>query len=54
MYQNKLPFHPRHLGGPSGVAKKISMPMVHSMQTVHLSCTEINAVSKRTEASFHF
>jgi hypothetical protein len=27
--------------------------VVHSAQTMHLSCVEINAISKRTEASFH-
>jgi hypothetical protein len=29
------------------------MPVVHSVQTVHLSYTEINTISKQTEASFH-
>jgi hypothetical protein len=42
MDRNKLPFHPRDLGVLSGVPKMISMPMVHSVQTVHLSCVEIN------------
>jgi hypothetical protein len=51
--KNELPFDPHHLGGPSGAAKKIFMPMVHSTQTMHLSCTEINSVSKQTEASFY-
>jgi hypothetical protein len=27
--------------------------MVHMAQTVHLSCTKTNTVSKRTETSFH-
>jgi hypothetical protein len=47
MYQNKLSFDPRHLGGPTGVAKKVSMPMVHSAQTVHLCWAKINTISKR-------
>jgi hypothetical protein len=28
-------------------------PMVHLAQTVHLSCTETNTVSKSTETTFH-
>jgi hypothetical protein len=35
------------------VSKTISMPMVCSMQTVHLSCTETNTVSKWTKTRFH-
>jgi hypothetical protein len=31
----------------------ISEAMVHLAQTVHLSCSETNTVSKRTEMSFH-
>jgi hypothetical protein len=31
----------------------ITMPLVHSGQTVHLSCAEINTISKWTETSFH-
>jgi hypothetical protein len=31
----------------------ISGAMVHLVQTVHLSCTETNTVSERTETSFH-
>jgi hypothetical protein len=31
----------------------ISEAMVHLVQTVHLSCTKTNTVSKRTEMSFH-
>jgi hypothetical protein len=53
MDQNELPFDPHHLGGPPGAAKKISMPVVHSAQTVHLFGTEIYTFSKQTEASFH-
>ena len=33
--------------------KAISMPEVHSAQTVHLSCTNSNTISKCTETSFH-
>jgi hypothetical protein len=53
MDQNELPFDPCHLGGPSGAAKKISMPVVHSAQTVHLFGAKINTFSKQTEVSFH-
>jgi hypothetical protein len=38
---------------PSAVSKMIFMPEVHSAQTVHLSCTETNTISKWTETSFH-
>jgi hypothetical protein len=31
----------------------ISMLVVHSAQTVHPSCAEINTISKRIEMSFH-
>jgi hypothetical protein len=34
-----------------GVPKMIAMPVVHSAETEHLSCTEINTISKRTEMS---
>jgi hypothetical protein len=54
MDQNKLPFDPPHLGGPSGVAKKISVHVVQSVQTVQLSCLYINTVSNQTEASLLF
>jgi hypothetical protein len=53
MDQNALPLNQRHLGVPSGVPKKISMPMERSAQTVHLSCAETNTISKQTETSFH-
>jgi hypothetical protein len=53
MVQNELPLVPHHLGVPSGVPKVISRPMVHSAQTAHLSCVEINTIPKQTETSFH-
>ena len=31
----------------------ISVPMVPSVRTVHLSCVKISTISKRTEISFH-
>jgi hypothetical protein len=46
MDQNELPFYPCHLGGPSGVALKISLPVVHSAEAVHLFGAEINTFSK--------
>jgi hypothetical protein len=33
--------------------KMISMPVLHSTQTVHLSCAEIKTISKWIELSFH-
>jgi hypothetical protein len=53
MDQNELPANQCHLEVPLGVSEKIAMPVVHSMQTVHLSCAVINTLSKRTETSFH-
>jgi hypothetical protein len=50
---NEFPFDPCHAGVQSGVPKAISEPMVHSAQTVHLSCVEISSISKRTKMSFH-
>jgi hypothetical protein len=44
---------PRHLGVPSGASKMIYMAMVRLVQTVDLSCTETNTISKQTETSFH-
>jgi hypothetical protein len=28
-------------------------PMVHSVQTVHLSCVKVSTITKQTEMSFH-
>jgi hypothetical protein len=36
-----------------GVPNVISMPVVHLVQTVHLSCTKIITVTKRIDMSFH-
>jgi hypothetical protein len=44
---------PRHVGVPSGAFKTISKPTVRLAQTVHLSYTDTNTVSKRTEMRFH-
>ena len=38
---NEIPHDPRHLGVPSGASRRISEPMVRSVQTVHLSCVKI-------------
>jgi hypothetical protein len=53
MDQNELPIDQRHLEVPSEVPKKISMPVVHSAQTVNLSCAYINTISNGNEMSFH-
>jgi hypothetical protein len=52
MDRNVLPLNPRHLEVLSGVSKMISKLTVHSAQTMHLSCTDINSVSKRIKR-FH-
>jgi hypothetical protein len=46
MDRTELPLEPRHLGVPSIASKMISMPMVRSVQIVHLSHTDTNTVSK--------
>jgi hypothetical protein len=53
MDQNNFPLNPRHIGISSGVSKMIFEPMVHSTQTIHVSCVKINTMSKQTETSFH-
>jgi hypothetical protein len=51
--RNELPFDPRHPGVPSGASKTISKPMVCLAQTMLLSCTEANTISKRRERRFY-
>jgi hypothetical protein len=53
MDQNEVQFDPRLLVVPPGASKIISEPMLHSGQTVQLSCAQINTISKWTEMSFH-
>ena len=50
---NELSLEPRHLGVPSGASKTISKPMTRLMQTVKLSCTDTNTISKQKEVRFH-
>ena len=45
--QTELSLEPLDLGVPSGASKMVSYPLVHQVQTVHLSCTETNTVSKQ-------
>jgi hypothetical protein len=47
MDRNNIPLDPHHIGIPSGVPKAIFKPIVHSVQTVHQSCMQINTISKR-------
>ena len=51
MDRNEIPHDPRQLGVPSGASKTISEPMVHSAQTVHLSCVKISTMPKQAELS---
>jgi hypothetical protein len=44
--RSELPLEPRYLGVPSSVSKMISVPMVCSVQTMLLSYTDPNTVSK--------
>ena len=49
MERSQIPHDPRHLGVPLCASKTMSEPIVHSTQTVHLSCIKINTISKQTE-----
>ena len=51
--RNEISHDPCHLGVPSGASKMICEPMVRLTQTVHLSCTDTNTISKHTESRFH-
>jgi hypothetical protein len=42
-----------HLGVPSSTPKTVFEPIGCSVQTVHLSCVDINTISKRTETRFY-
>jgi hypothetical protein len=53
MHRNEIAHEPRRTGGPSDASKTISKAMVRLVQTVHLSCTDTNTISKRTEMRFH-
>jgi hypothetical protein len=50
---NEVPLEPRHLEVPLGTCKMISEPMVHLVQTVHLSWIKISTISKRIKMRFH-
>jgi hypothetical protein len=50
---SEIPHDPHHLGVPLGASKTIYAPIVHSSQTVHLSCIKISTVCKQTKLSFH-
>jgi hypothetical protein len=52
MDRNEIP-QDRHLGVPTGVSKTISKPMVCLAQTMHLSCTDANTISKQTNEIPH-
>ena len=49
MDRNVLPLELHHLGVPSGASKTISVPMVRSAQTVHLTYVKVSTISKWTE-----
>ena len=51
MERSEIPHDPSHLGVPSGVSKMIFEPMVHSTQTMQLSCVKISTISKWVELS---
>jgi hypothetical protein len=47
------PRDPRHLGIASSSSKKIFELLVRLAQSIHLSCTNTNTISKQTESRFH-
>jgi hypothetical protein len=51
--RNKILHDPCHLGVPSGASKSVSEAMVRLVQTVDLSCTDTNTISKRTKTRFY-
>jgi hypothetical protein len=51
--RNELPVELHHLGVLSGASKTISPLMVRLTQTVHLSCTDANSISKWTNSIMH-
>jgi hypothetical protein len=53
MDRNELPLEPRDQGVPSGASKMISESIVHLAQTMHLSCTDTNTGSQRTETRLY-
>jgi hypothetical protein len=53
MDRNERALDPRHAGVPSGGSKMITKPTVRSVQTVHLSCTDINTISIWTKTSLN-
>ena len=53
MDRNDLPLEPCNLVLPLGASKMIYEPMVCLAQTMHLSSTNTNTVSKRKEVGFH-
>jgi hypothetical protein len=53
MDRNEILHDPRHLGFPSGASKMISEAMVCLVQTVDLSRTDTNTISKETETRFY-
>jgi hypothetical protein len=50
---NELPLEPHNLGVPLGESKTIYELVVRLTQTMHLSRTDTNIVSKRTKTRFH-
>jgi hypothetical protein len=50
--RNKHPLEPRQPGVPTILSKMIPEPMVCLDQTMHLSCTDTNTVSKWNETRF--
>ena len=51
--RNELPLEPCNLVLTLGASKTIYEPMECLAQTMHLSCTDTNTVSKQEEERFH-
>jgi hypothetical protein len=50
---NELSLDQRHVGVPSAPSKMTFEPITRSVQTVHLSCIDINTISKWTKTGFN-
>jgi hypothetical protein len=51
--ENEILLEPHHLELSWGASKRISEHLIHSVQTVPLSCVKIGIISKLTETSIH-
>jgi hypothetical protein len=51
--ENEILLEPRHLELSWGASKRITKHLIHSVQTVPLSCVKIAIISKQTKTNIH-